>query len=111
MDAPNAAQLAYAHCFGNAQPLQNMLAIAKWRGAMKFDSLQEAAVGNCLVRVRSSRIELPGAAGWIGSWEIYRLPWHHRKLPVHTGETDVQQSESVAAGTARAIATAFAFAF
>ena len=78
---------------------------------MKFDALQEAAVGNCLVRVRSFRIELPGAAGWIGSWEIYRLPWHHRKLPVHTGEIDVQPSEGMAAGMARTIATAFAMAF
>jgi hypothetical protein len=37
---------------------------------MKFDVLQEAAVGNCLVRIRSFRVELPGAQGWIGSWEI-----------------------------------------
>jgi hypothetical protein len=78
---------------------------------MKFDALQEASVGNCLVRVRGLRIDLPGAAGWIGSWEIYRLPWHHRKLPVHTGETDVLASESLAAGMARTIATAFAIAF
>jgi len=56
---------------------------------MRFDALKEAAVGNCLVRIRSSRVELPGAAGWISSWKIYRLPWHRRKLPVHTGETDV----------------------
>jgi len=41
---------------------------------MKFDALQEAAVGNCLVRVRSLRLELPGFAGWVGTWEIYRLP-------------------------------------
>jgi hypothetical protein len=27
----------------------------------------------------------PGASGWVGSWEIYQLPWHHRKLPVHMG--------------------------
>jgi hypothetical protein len=78
---------------------------------MRFDALQEAAVGNCLVRIRSSRVELPGAVGWIGSWEIYRLPWHHRKLPVQTGETDVQSSESLAAGMARTIATAFSIAF
>jgi len=45
---------------------------------MKFDAL-EAVVGNCLVRIRSSRLELPGAQGWIGSWEIYQLPWHHRR--------------------------------
>lgn len=78
---------------------------------MKFDALQEAAVGNCLVRVRSLRLELPGVTGWIGSWEIYQLPWHHRKLPVYTGETDVQTSEGLAAGMARTIATAFAIAF
>jgi hypothetical protein len=78
---------------------------------MKFDALQEAAVGNCLVRIRSFHIDLPGAVGWIGSWEIYQLPWHHRKLPVHAGETDVQTSEGLAAGMARTIATAFAIAF
>jgi hypothetical protein len=78
---------------------------------MRFDALQEAAVGNCLVRIRSLRVDLPGAAGWIGSWEIYRLPWHHRKLPVHMGETDVQTSEGVAMGMARTIATVFAIAF
>jgi hypothetical protein len=78
---------------------------------MRFNALQEAAVGNCLVRIRRMRVELPGAAGWIGSWEIYRLPWHHRKLPVHMGETDVQTSESLGVGMARTIATAVAIAF
>ena len=78
---------------------------------MRFDALQEAAVGNCLVRIRSFRIELPGAQGWIDTWEIYRLPWHHRKLPVYMGETDLQMSESLAAGMARTIATVFAAAF
>lgn len=78
---------------------------------MKFDDLQKAAVGNCLVRIRSVHVELSGVAGRIGSWEIYRLPWHQRKLPVHMGETDVQTSESLAAGTARTIATLFAVAF
>jgi hypothetical protein len=78
---------------------------------MRFDVLQEAAVGNCLVRIRGSRLELPGVTGWIGSWEIYRLPWHHRKLPVHTGETDVQTSEGMAAGMTQTIATAFAISF
>jgi hypothetical protein len=77
---------------------------------MRFDALQEAAVGHCLVRIRSLHIDLPGAAGWIGTWEVYRLPWHHKKLPVHTGETDLQTSESLAAGMARTIATAFAIA-
>jgi hypothetical protein len=78
---------------------------------MRFDALQEAAVGNCLVRIRSFRVDLPGAAGWIGSWEIYKLPWHHRKLPVHMGETDLQTSEGLAVGMARAIATAVAATF
>jgi hypothetical protein len=78
---------------------------------MRFDALQEAAVGNCLVRIRGSRIELLGVTGWIGTWEIYRLPWHHRKLPVYVGETDLQTSESLAAGMARTIATVFVAAF
>ena len=77
---------------------------------MKFDALQEAAVGSCLVRIRSSHLELPGVTGWIGTWEIYRLPWHHRKPPVYMGETDLQTSETLAVGMARTIATAFAFA-
>jgi hypothetical protein len=78
---------------------------------MRFDALQEAAVGNCLVRIRSCPVKFPGAAGWIGSWEIYLLPWHHRKLPVHMGETDLQTSEGLAVGMARAIATAVAATF
>lgn len=78
---------------------------------MKFDALQEAAVGNCLVRIRSLHVDLPGVSGWIGTWEIYRLPWHQRKLPVRMGETDLQSSESLAAGMARTIAVAVAMAF
>ena len=78
---------------------------------MRFDGLQELAVGNCLVQIRSFRVDLPGAQGWIGWWEIYQLPWHHRKLPVYAGETDVQTSEGVAAGMAWTIATAFAISF
>jgi hypothetical protein len=78
---------------------------------MRFDALQEATVGNCLVRIRSLHVELPGVTGWVGTWEIYRLPWHQRKLPVHMGETDLQSSESLAAGMARTIATMVAIAF
>jgi hypothetical protein len=75
---------------------------------MKIDALHEIAIRDCLVQVRSVRIDLPGAEGWIGSWEVYLLPWHSRKWPLHVGETDVESSESIAAGMARAIATAVA---
>lgn len=78
---------------------------------MKFDALQEAAVGNCLVRISSMRVELPGVSGCVGSCEIFRLLWHTRKPPMHTGEADLQMSESLAAGIAWTIATAFAVAF
>jgi hypothetical protein len=39
---------------------------------MRFDVLQEAAVGNCLVRIRGSRLELPGVTGWIGGRSRWR---------------------------------------
>jgi hypothetical protein len=75
---------------------------------MKIDALQEIAIHDCLVQIRSVRIDLPGAEGWIGSWEVYLLPWHSRKRPLHAGETDVESRESMAVGMARAIATAVA---
>jgi hypothetical protein len=62
---------------------------------MRFDALQEAAVGNCLVRIRSSRVDLPGAVGWIGSWEIHLLPWHPQKTAdVHRGNRHSDERES-----------------
>jgi hypothetical protein len=78
---------------------------------MNADVVEEMAVGNCLIRLRSARVESPGNAGWVGTWEIYQLPWHRRKRAVHVGETEVVTSERMALGMARTIATAVAFAF
>ena len=78
---------------------------------MNADVVEEMAVGNCLIRVRALRVERAGSSGWVGSWEIYRLPWYRKKRPVRIGETDVEASEGMALGMARTIATAVAFAF
>jgi hypothetical protein len=53
-------------------------------------------------------VDLPSAEGWIGSWEIYRLPWHSRKPPLRVGDTDVQTVKSVALGMAKTIAISVA---
>jgi hypothetical protein len=78
---------------------------------MNAEVVQEMAVGNSLIRVRSVRVDLPSKAGWVGLWEVYRLPWHRRKRAVHIGETEVDASESMALGMARAIAALTAVAF
>lgn len=78
---------------------------------MNADVVEEMAVGNCLIRVRSVRVEPSGTAGWVGTWEVYQLPWYRKKRAVHVGETEVVTSERMALGMARTIATAIAFAF
>ena len=78
---------------------------------MNADVVEELAVGNCLVRVRSIRVDQPGDAGWMGVWEVYQLPWYRRKRAVRVGVSSVETSESLALGMARTIATAIAFAF
>lgn len=78
---------------------------------MSADVVEELAVGNCMIRVHSIRIEQVGGAGWIGAWEVYQLPWHRRKRAVRVGQTTVEATERLAVGMARTIATATAFAF
>lgn len=75
---------------------------------MKMGQTEEYAVGTCLVRVCVTRIDLPGREGWIGSWEIYRLPWNSRKSPLRVGDTDVQTAKSLALGMAKTIAISVA---
>lgn len=75
---------------------------------MTSDRFEEHAVGTCLVWVRAARVDLPGVSGWIGAWEIYRLPWHSKKVALRIGETDVQGSEAIALGMVRAIAVSVA---
>jgi hypothetical protein len=75
---------------------------------MTSDRFEEHAVGTCLVLVRAERVDLPGVSGWIGAWEIYRLPWHSKKAALRIGETDVERSEAMALGMARTIAVSVA---
>lgn len=68
----------------------------------------EFIVGDVLVRVYASPIALPGVEGWVGVWSIYRLPMEIHREPVRIGDTDVEESETVALGMAKAIASAVA---
>jgi hypothetical protein len=75
---------------------------------MALASLQEFIVGQFFVRVYAAPIVLPGVEGWIGAWSIYRLPLEIYKEPVRIGDTDVEDSEAVALGMAKTIASAVA---
>jgi hypothetical protein len=75
---------------------------------MNLASTQEFIVGQALVRVYAAPIALPGVEGWVGVWSIYQLPLEIFREPIRIGSTDVQESEAVALGMARAIATAVA---
>lgn len=66
---------------------------------------QRFIVGRCLVHVYASQVDLPGVAGWIGAWAIYRLPRRDGDEPVRIGDTDSEASEGVALGMAKAIAS------
>jgi len=72
---------------------------------MPAPSHQEFTVGNHLVRVYASRIDLPGVSGWFGAWSIYRLPMMGQP-PVRVGGTDEQPSERLALALAKAAASA-----
>lgn len=75
---------------------------------MALVSPEEFIVGQALVRVYAAPIALPGVEGWVGAWSIYRLPLEAYREPIRIGDTDVEESEAVAFGMARAIASAVA---
>lgn len=75
---------------------------------MTLASTQEFIVGQTLVRVYAAPIALPGVEGWVGVWAIYQLPLEIYRAPIRIGDTDVEESEVVAFGMARAIASAVA---
>ena len=65
---------------------------------MKFGALQETAVGNCLVRIRSLRVDLPGAAGWIWTGVRFREVVNDLELTVKGALQDPQGLLSAIAG-------------
>jgi hypothetical protein len=75
---------------------------------MTSSTSQDIEIAGSLVKLRCARIDLPGTQGWIGAWEVYQLPWYTKKKPACIGETDVQVSECLAFGMAKAIATELA---
>lgn len=75
---------------------------------MALVSPEEFIVGQALVRVYAAPIAFPGVEGWVGVWSIYQLPVEIYREPVRIGDTDVEESEAVALGMARAIASAVA---
>jgi hypothetical protein len=54
--------------------------------------------------VHADLVLMPGVSGWIGAWAIYRLPRDPWDSPVRYGDTDLENSQSMAMGMARAIA-------
>ena len=70
---------------------------------MKTDVVNEMAVGNFLIQIRSRQVDAPGLMGWIAAWSVYPLPWHPRRRPVYAGETETQGTEMMAADMAKAI--------
>lgn len=72
---------------------------------------EEFVVGGCLVRVYASRIALPGVEGWVGAWAIYLLGQEPGSEPLRIGDTDLQESEELALGMAKAVASSVAASF
>lgn len=77
---------------------------------MTLAASEEFVIGAFLVRVYAPSIALPGVEGWIGAWAIYRLDEYPHAEPLRIGDTDIEDSEAVALGMARAIASAVAAA-
>jgi hypothetical protein len=75
---------------------------------MSLAAPEEFVVGACMVRAYASSITLPGAEGWVGTWEVYTLPWYRAKKPSYVGQIDIEPSFELALGMARAIASATA---
>ena len=71
---------------------------------MSLATPEEFIVGDYLVRINAAALVLPGASGWVGAWSIYHHPGSPRDMPVRYGDTDIQVSETLALGMARAIA-------
>jgi len=79
------------------------------RSRMALSGKQEFVVGNCLVRVEAGKIDLPGVDGWVGTWSIYRIPPRSDSMPDKCGDTDIQPTEAIALGMAKAVASAIAY--
>ena len=75
---------------------------------MKKQSTHEFFIERMLVRVYASYVSLPGVAGWVGAWAIYDTIREMPSEPVRIGDTDIEESEEIALGTAKAIACAIA---
>lgn len=71
---------------------------------MSLPSLGEFRVGCFTVLIDAARLEIAGAARWIGAWHIYRRPRSEGDLPLRYGDTDTAESPDLAVGMARSIA-------
>lgn len=75
---------------------------------MTLASPEEFIVGQTFVRVYAARVALPGVDGWVGVWSVYHLPLEVYREPARIGDTDIEESETIALGMARAVASAVA---
>lgn len=75
---------------------------------MALKEPEEFLIGTYLVRVYAAPIVLPGVDGWVGAWAIYLLGREPGSEPVRIGDTDLEESEAIALGMAKAIASAVA---
>lgn len=69
---------------------------------------QEFQTGRYLIRIEAAPLAFPGASGWIGPWHIYRLPRASHDVPIRYGDTDIVETDDLALGMARAIASLIA---
>jgi hypothetical protein len=75
------------------------------RSRMGARTGQEFQFGRFEIRLAAAQVDLPGVEGWVGTWSIYRLPVDRGEIPLRYGDTDLQESEDMAIGMARTVAS------
>ncbi len=78
------------------------------RSAMTDSISREFQIGRYSVTVTAAHVDMPNAGGWIGTWQIDRLPLEGGDYPMRYGDTDIVESEDIAIGMAGAIASVVA---
>lgn len=78
------------------------------RFRVALSGMLEFTVGRCFVRVYAGTTDLPGVNGWVGAWAVYLDHPSQGGSPVRVGSTDIEQTEALALGMAKAIASQLA---
>ncbi|MET3654769.1 hypothetical protein [Dyella japonica] len=71
---------------------------------MRISHGQAFPFGRYWIVVDAQTVSRPSMTGWIGRWEVYRGRPHSNKVPLRTGETDVEASKDLADILGRAFA-------